>query len=234
MARPCLGRAFLTQLCLTMAKFLIRCGWLSSLYYILINLIVPPFFEGYNWVSQTVSELSAVGSPTRTMWVILAIIYVLLFGLFGLGVRASSANRRLNMAGKLMLLYSLINIYWPPMHLRGNAPGLTDTLHIVWAVVTIILMLLIMGYGAAGMGRSFRIYTVLTIGVFLLFGVLIATEAPGIPKNLPTPYIGIWERTNIGVFMLWVAVFSKALISLTYEKDTRLPVSHQTAGHSHE
>jgi hypothetical protein len=195
-----------------MKKFLLRCGWLSSLYYVLINLIVPLFFEGYDWTAQTVSELSAINAPTRTLWVILAIVYVMLFGLFGLGVLYISAdNPRLSRAAKLMLLYAVVNIYWPPMHLRGQLPGVTDTLHIVWAVVTILLMLLIMGYGAAGMRKSFRIYTVLTIAVFIVFGILIAREAPAIPENLPTPYLGIWERANIAAFMIWVGVFSIAL-----------------------
>jgi accessory gene regulator protein AgrB len=73
-------------------------------------------------------------------------------------------------------------------------------------------MMLIMGFGAAAFGRSFRLYTVATFIVFITFGILIGTEAPGIPKNLPTPHIGIWERINIGAYMLWVIVFAIALL----------------------
>lgn len=97
------------------------------------------------------------------------------------------------------------------MHLRGNEPTLTDTLHIVWAMVTIALMMLIMAFGAAALDKRFRIYTIATFVIFLLFGILIGTEAPAIPKNLPTPYIGIWERINIGAFMIWVVVFARKL-----------------------
>jgi amino acid transporter len=98
------------------------------------------------------------------------------------------------------------------MHLRGNEPALTDTLHIVWAMVTLLLMMLIMGFGAAALGRSFRLYTIVTFVVFITFGILIGREAPGIPKNIPTPRIGIWERINIGAYMLWVIVFAIALL----------------------
>ena len=194
-------------------KILLMCGLAASLYYTAMNIFIPMLFEGYDSVTQTVSELSAIDAPTRTLWVILAVIYVLLFGAFGWGVKLSAnGNKFLKTTGNLILIYTLINIYWPPMHLRGNEPTLTDTLHIVWALVTVLLMMLIMGFGAAALGKSFRIYTVLTFLTFIVFGILIGVEAPGISENLPTPYIGIWERINIGVFMLWVIVLSIVLV----------------------
>jgi len=61
--------------------------------------------------------------------------------------------------------------------------------------------------------RSFRIYTIVTFLIFITFGALIGVEAPGIPENLPTPRIGIWERINIGAFMFWVIVFAIVLLN---------------------
>ena len=196
-----------------MVKNLLICGILSSLLYALMNIFVPLLFDGYNIPSQTVSELSAINAPTRTLWVFLAIVYILLFAAFGWGVwKSANGNRSLRIVATLIMVYAIINVYWPPMHLRGNEPTLTDTLHIVWAMVTITMMMLIMGVGAAALGKSFRLYTIATFIVFLTFGILIGTEAPGIPKNLPTPRIGIWERFNIGAYMLWVIVFAIALL----------------------
>jgi len=178
-----------------------------------MNIFVPMFFEGYSSASQTVSELSAINAPTRPLWISLAMLYILLFAFFGLGVLQSAfGNRRLRVMGRLIIVYVVINFYWPPMHLRGNEPTLTDTLHIVWAMMTLLLMMLIMGFGAAALGRNFRIYTILTFVVFIVFGILIGVEAPNIPENLPTLHIGIWERINIGAFMLWVIVLAIALL----------------------
>jgi len=196
-----------------MVKNLLICGILSSLLYALMNIFVPLLFDGYNIPSQTVSELSAINAPTRTLWVFLAIVYILLFAAFGWGVwKSANGNRSLRIVATLIMVYAIINVYWPPMHLRGNEPTLTDTLHIVWAMVTITMMMLIMGFGAAALGKPFRLYTIATFIAFLTFGVLIGIEAPGIPKNLPTPRIGIWERFNIGAYMLWVIVFAIALL----------------------
>jgi hypothetical protein len=196
-----------------MVKNLLICGVLSSVLYVLMNIFVPMQFEGYSIPSQTVSELSAIDAPTRPLWVSLAMIYILLFAAFGWGIRKSAnGNRPLRIVGVLIIVYVIINFYWPPMHLRGNEQTLTDTLHIVWAMMTLLLMMLIMGFGAAALGRSFRLYTIATFVVFITFGVLIGTEAPGIPKNFPTPNIGTWERINIGAFMLWVIVFATVLL----------------------
>ena len=48
--------------------------------------------------------------------------------------------------------------------------------------------------------------------VLLAFGALTVLEAPRLQTNLPTPWIGLWERINISAFLLWVAVLATALL----------------------
>ena len=196
---------------------LLICGILSSLWYLAINIVVPMHYAGYNVITQTVSELSAINAPTRIFWVLLVIWYPILFASFGWGVLASAGkSRALYITGSLIILYAILNFYWPPMHLRemiaADRATLTDSLHIAWAMMTLLFMMLIMGFGAAALGKKFRIFTTSTFLVFLVFGILIGKEAPNIQASLPTPYIGIWERINIAAFMLWVAVFAIALL----------------------
>jgi hypothetical protein len=45
-----------------------------------------------------------------------------------------------------------------------------------------------------------------------VFGALTGVDAPKVEANLPTAYAGVWERINIGVFLLWVAVLSTMLL----------------------
>jgi hypothetical protein len=146
-------------------------------------------------------------------------LYVLLFAAFGWGVRQSaSGNRSLRVVGSLILVYCVVNLYWPPMHLRGAEPSMTDTLHIVWTAITVLLMVLMMGFGAAALGRDFRLYSIATIAVLVVFGALTSMEAPGVPANLPTPRIGVWERILIAVQLLWVAVLAMALLRARVER----------------
>lgn len=199
-----------------MWKALLTCGILSSLWYIAINIFVPPMYDGYSTVSLTVSELSAIGAPTRILWVLLALPYSLLFVLFGWGIlKTSRGNRSLIITAGLIIVYSIFNFYWPPMHQREviatGGGTLTDTLHIAWAMISLFLMMLIMGFGAVALGKRFRFYTIATWAVFIGFGILTWIESPGIEKNLPTPRIGVWERINIGAFMLWIIVLAIVL-----------------------
>jgi hypothetical protein len=62
------------------------------------------------------------------------------------------------------------------------------------------------------LGRRFRRYSVATIAVLMLFAFLTALEAPNIAANLPTPWIGVWERICIAAFMAWLVVLSAKLL----------------------
>lgn len=210
-------------------KYLLFCGVAASLLYIAMNIFVPPLYEGYNWVTQTVSELSAVDAPTRSVWFPLGIAYTLLIAAFGWGVlKSAGENRMLRIAGILMILHGVLGLTWSPMHQRevlaAGGGTFSDTWHIVMSAITVLLMLLSIGFGAAAFGKGFRVYSIATILVFIVFGALTFSEAPNVDKNLSTPFIGLWERINIAAFMVWLAVF--AMILLRTEKKTSFRVAN--------
>jgi hypothetical protein len=198
-------------------KILLACGALSSLLYVAMNIVVPMQWDGYSSVSQTVSELSAIGAPTRGLWVQLAIAYGALFTAFSWGVLQSARRGGpLRIVGGLMLAGGLLGFAWPPMHLRevlaAGQGTLTDTMHIAFTMVWGLLVLLAMGFGAAAFGKQFRLYSIATMVIVLVFGTLTGMAGPRISANLPTPWVGVWERINIGAFMLWVAALSIGLL----------------------
>ena len=194
-------------------RALLTCGVLSSVYYLAINVYVPLQWEGYSLASQVISELSAIDAPTRPLWVWLGIPYTVLVIAFGLGVwRSAGADRRLRMVGGLLVANVIVGAFWPPMHQRGVEPTLTDALHIAWSVAWLLVMLLAMGFAAAALGSRFRLYTFATLAAFLVFGGLTAIDGLNVAANLLTPWIGLWERINIGAGMLWLAVLAIALL----------------------
>jgi hypothetical protein len=205
-------------------KALLVCGIVSSLLYAAMNVFVAMQWEGYSSASQTVSELSAIGAPTRPLWVVLGIVYTLLVAAFGLGVWVSARqNRPLRVVGGLLVAYGVTSFAWPfaPMHLRGERPTLTDTMHIVLAIVTVLLMLLAIGFGTATFGKRFRLYCIATMVILFAFGALTFRDGPRIAANLPTPRVGVWERINIGVFLLWVVVLAITLLRVQ-DQDVRM------------
>ncbi|HJU65183.1 MAG TPA: DUF998 domain-containing protein, partial [Gemmatimonadaceae bacterium] len=174
---------------------------------------VPLQWDGYSSASQTVSELSAIDAPTRSLWVPLGFVYSMLVIAFGWGVATSvGRNRSVRVVGGLLIAYGVIGLFWPPMHLRGAELTLTDTMHIVFSIVVVLLMLLAIGFGAAAFGKRFRRYSIATLVVLVVFGTLTGVDGPRIAANLPTPWMGVWERINIGAFLLWVAVLAVELL----------------------
>jgi hypothetical protein len=114
----------------------------------------------------------------------------------------------------LLIADGIVSLAWPfaPMHLRGTGFTASDTLHIVLAMVTVVLMLLAMGFGAAAFGKRFRLYSITSIGILVAFGALTGVDGPRIAADLPTPWVGVWERINIGAFLLWIVVLATALL----------------------
>ena len=197
----------------TLNLWLLECGLAASLLYAAMNVVVPMFDVNYSCVTQTVSELSAIDAPTRPLWAALASIYTLFFVLFGWGVwRSASGNRALRVVASLFIFCGLFGIFWPPMHLRGETTTLTDTLHIAWTAAWGLLTMLAMGFSAFAFGKNFRWFSLVSIVLLLGFGAMTSLEAPNITKNLPTPTIGVWERLNIGVFLVWLAVLAIVLL----------------------
>lgn len=197
---------------------LLLCGIASSMLYAAMNVFVAAAWPGYDAAAQTVSELSAVDAPTRSLWVAWAMLYTLLVTGFGWGVRLVAPNKPLRIAGGLLLVYGITGLFWPffPMHQRAvlAAGGATvsDTLHIAFTMFTVAIMIATLVMGAAGTGRGFRIYTILTLLALAVFGGLTGTQASLVAKDLPTPYAGLWERINIGVFLLWVVALAVRML----------------------
>lgn len=196
---------------------LLACGIAAAVLEGAMLVFVPLLWPSYSSADQTVSELSAIDAPTRLLWVTLGTIYTALIIAFGWGVRASAGrSRALRVVGAAFLVSGLIGLFWPPMHLRevlaAGGKTLTDTLHIAWTIATGVLMLVAMGFGAWSFGKRFRLYSVATVVVLLAAGALTSVDAPKLEANLPTPGMGVWERVNMGVYLLWVAVLALTLL----------------------
>lgn len=214
-------------------KLLLLCGVLSSLVYVLANILGALQWEGYSSISQTVSELSAIDAPSRPLMVLLLSIYSVLVIAFGLGgLWVAGKNRALRIMSALLVGFGIVCLTGPlfPMHQRevlaAGGGTVSDTMHIVLTIVDVIFIVLIIGFGAAAFGKRFRLYSIASIIILLVFGYLTNLDVPGIEANLPTPWAGLTERINIGIFLLWVVVLAIVLWHDENEEDLFTPVTN--------
>jgi hypothetical protein len=159
--------------------------------------------------------------------------WTLLYLAFGWGVWRSAGRRRaLRAAGGVIVAAAVLGVFWPPMHQRealaAGGGTVTDTLHIVWTVVNGVLTLVAMGFAAAALGKRFRRYSIATMVILLAAGVAASFDGPRVQADLPTPWVGVWERVNIAVWLLWVVVLAVAL--LRAKQAERSPLSRHGRG----
>ncbi len=146
--------------------------------------------------------------------------YSVLIIAFGWGVWGSARGKRaLRVVGGLLVgreVLGIVGTLFFPIHLRealaAGGGTLTDTMHGIITMVGGLFYMLAIGFGATAFGRRFRLYSIGTILILIVFGVLAGLDQPQLAANLPTPWMGVWERINIVATMLWIAVLAIILL----------------------
>lgn len=200
--------------------FLLSCGVIAPLLYVATDVFLAMRWEGYSYRDQTISELNAIGAPTRTLSIVLGIVGYAFLVAFGVGVwRSAAASRRLRVAAGGLIALGLLAWFGVPffaMHVREAEETLTDTLHVAQLTVAGPLLLIIVGFGAAAFGWRFRLYSAVTVLVTLAFGAWSGTYGADLADDLATPWLGVIERISVFAYQLWFVVFATALLALTY------------------
>ena len=186
--------------------------------YLVADISASLRYEGYSYVDQTLSELSAVGAPTRTLWVSLAIVYHVLMAACGIGIwKAADGKRRLQVVAVCVVMVGLLGIVWPfaPTHQREIlASGqftLSDTLHVILVTVDSLLFVIAAAFGTGALGKPFKRYSIITIVIVVIAGVIAGGESSRIQAGDPTPWLGIWERLAVYGSLLWNSVLAITL-----------------------
>lgn len=199
-------------------RALLGCGVLSSVLYVVANVLGARRWREYSLRSQTVSELSAIDAPSRPLVVPLLIVHGALVIPFGVGVWRSAGRRRsLRATGALLVGLGASDLPAPffPMHRREalarGEGSRTDTMHIAFTSLNSALILLAIAFGSAALGERFRRYSIATIVALVVSGGLTVRQAARLEANLPTPWAGVTERISIGGYLLWQAVLAIAL-----------------------
>jgi hypothetical membrane protein len=203
-------------------RALLACGILSSLLYLATDILGGLRYEGYSFVNQAISELGAIGAPSKPLVDPLFLIYALLVLMFGIGLfrEAWARNRSLRITAWMLIALGAVGlavgIFAGPtlfaMRQRGTGSLATDSPHIILTGVQVLLLLSAIGFGALALGSRFRVYSIATLVTVIIFGVATSQYAPRLAAGLSTPGLGILERIDVYSSMLWVAVLGIALL----------------------
>jgi len=163
-----------------------------------------------NQISLSCGETLALGCRTTRGFCLCS---------FGAGIWLTAHDRRsLKVTAILIIgkeILGLTGTLFFPIHLRVVEGNYSDIMHgIVTAVGVFLFMFPAMIAGAVAFKGIFRIYSIVTMTLFIVFGIFTGTMQPQYVANLPTPMMGVWERINIYGYMLWIVILSIMLLRL--------------------
>lgn len=194
---------------------LLGCGVAVAVVQIAGDVIAAARYPGYSYAHMTVSELSAIGAPTRSFQSGVGVLFGLLVVAFAGGVWwMADGQRRLRSVAVLLGVFAVNGVVWGlfPMQPRGSAMAATDVAHIVGAVVQVATIVLFIAIGSGAAGRPFRRTSIAFIVAILAAGGLAGTQAGRIAAGDPTPYIGLIERVSFYGPSLWILLLAIVLL----------------------
>lgn len=197
-------------------KWWMGCGVMAAILAVGVDLVTGIMTPGYSFYSQTISELSAVHAPYRTLWQIVTFIQNPMLIVFGGGiVNLASGQKRIRMMwlGKLIMVWGSLGFLWllTPMNVRGEIGSTTDTMHLIMTGITVLLIIVLMIVGARVGDRRFYWYTWGSLALMMVAGILTGRQTEAVALNMPTPGMGITERISAYAPMIWLIVLTRVI-----------------------
>lgn len=198
---------------------LLGCGAAYGVVYVVAHdVVAAAMLDHYSRLDQAVSELGARGSPAEGFlhWMLVVLEPLLLAFAVGvwLAVGERVAGRALAVAIALVIVPDVVWL-WFPMTARedmvSGTPAANDIGHIALTVVTVLLIVVQVVVGGWLVRGWFAVYSALTVVAMAVGGAITARRSTELPD--PTPWLGLWERVNIGSWLLWMAALGGLLVA---------------------
>ncbi len=194
----------------TKKNSLLICGILSPLLFIFTDIIAGILWNGYSFISQSISELSAINSPTRSLVVPLNIIKDILMLIFGWSLyKTPYKNYFLKILALFLIGYSTLGllVVFFPMHV-GQSASLTNIILIALSMISFLLAIF---FGAVAFKNWFRLFSIGILLYFIILAFIGLFIAPNISIGSVST-VGIQERNMLYLCLLWVLFLTIVLI----------------------
>jgi hypothetical protein len=195
---------------------LLSCGILASLLYLGTDRLAGRLLKGYSFTAQSMSELSAAGSPTRSLVVSLTLPACAFMIAFGVGVWGTAGQALLpRVVSGLIILNAIAGLiatlFFPTRF--GERPVFRST-GVIIMFVSVLSSVLAMIFGAAAFNGWFRIFSIAIPVAYVLLAVLRFATAASSSGGQAVSSVGAQERTMSYSFLLWVAALAVYLLML--------------------
>jgi hypothetical protein len=195
-------------------RLLLACGLVSSLVYTASDVLGALSYPDYDYSAQAISEMSAIGAPTAGLLQPFYTAFAIVFIAFTAGVWRADSRPALRRTAVFLLCVAALGPAWSmfPMHMRGVERTFSDTMHLLLGGVTMILLSGAMLSSGAALGQRFRLYSLGSVAVMLIYFAATLIDVPSVAADTPTPYMGINERISMLAWLGWIGAFSVLLV----------------------
>ncbi len=197
-------------------RALLSFGILAPVVYLAADRIAGRMLKGYSFTAQSMSELSAAGSPTRGLVISLNVVAVGLMIAFGIGAWRAAGQAVLprvvaglvigNAAGTLFATLFFPNTY-------GVRPVFASPGVLIMAF-SVLFSVLACLFGAAAYGGWFRVFSIALPAAFVLLAVVRYATAATPAAVAAGSMTGSQERTMAYALFAWVMVLAVYLLTM--------------------
>lgn len=195
-------------------KILLYCGIIAPLLYLGTDWLAGKLLKGYSFAAHSISELSATGSPTRSLVVLLTLAASMFMIVFGVGVWQAADQALLpRVVGGLVIgnaVAGFIAILFFPNRF-GERP-IFGSAGVIVMFLGVVFFVLAMVLGAVAFSGWFRIFSIAIPVAYVLLAVLRFTTAATSSARETVSLVGAQERTMAYSFLLWVMVLAVYLL----------------------
>lgn len=183
---------------------LLVCGILAALLQVAMDVLAGSRLKGYSFAVQSMSELGAAGSPTRSLVVGLTVVTGALMIAFAAGVWRAAGGALLPRVVSCLILGNAVaglvaTLVFPTRF--GERPPFASA-NVLVMLLGVVCFVLAMVVGAAAYGGWLRVLSIWIPASYVLLAALrLATAASSAGKAS----IGAQERTMAYSYLVWVA-----------------------------
>jgi hypothetical protein len=193
-------------------KLLLASGILASVLKVGSDLLAGMTWKGYSFVSQSISELSAAGAPTRSLVLPLELMFDVLVMAFAVGVwQLAGESLLMRIVSALIVGNAAISLFvslFLPMRISPDGGSSASTIHVLLMAIGVLCFLLAMGMAGAAYGDWFRYVSLGILAAYLVLAIarfLLPSPTIGGP---PVATVGVQERTMVVGYLLWLVALA--------------------------
>lgn len=192
-------------------RILLSCGLIAALAHLGMDWLAGRLAKGYDLAARSMSDLGALGSPTRALVVVLTLVASALMIAFGVGVWRAGQAPLQRVVGGLVIANAAVSLvatlFFPNRYGERPAFGSPGVILMFLSVVFFVLAMIV---GAVAFRGWLRGVSIAIPAAYVLLAALRFATAP--PAGDSAALIGAQERTMAYSYLFWVMALAIHLL----------------------